>query len=129
MHKYLMAFVVAMALAGLGLAGCHKSTPEQSPGEQMQQGAQQMGQGIKNAATRAGAYASDAAITSHVKARLAANQGLSSFSISVETSNGIVTLTGTVDNQAQRKLAGQLTANTEGVKGVNNEIEVTGKGG
>lgn len=125
MRKYMIILAVALAAGSLGLAGCHKNN-SQSPADQIQQGANQMGQGVKNAATQTGAYMSDAAITSKVKARLAGKQGLSSFDIHVETNNGVVTLTGTVDSQAQRKRAGEVASNTGGVKGVNNELAVNG---
>jgi len=118
--------VVAIAAAGLTFSACHKKQP--GPGQQMEQGAQQMGQGVEHAASNAGQAVSDSAITTKVKSKLAANQGLSSFDIHVETTNGIVTLTGTVDQASARDLAGQVARGTDGVKGVNNNIKV-GQGG
>jgi hyperosmotically inducible protein len=126
MRKYVIVLAVALAVGSLGLAGCHKNNSQNS-GNQIKQGANQMGQGVKNAGTEAGAYMSDAAITSKVKARLAGKQGLSSFDIHVKTDSGVVTLTGTVDSQAQRKRAGEVASDTGGVKGVNNNIEVKAK--
>lgn len=119
--KFAMAAAVVVACAGFGLVGCHR---KQSAGDQIKQGAQQMGQGIKQAGENAGQAAKDTGITAAVKTNLAAKQGLSSFSIHVETDNGIVTLTGTVDTESQRELAGNVAGGTSGVKGVNNEITV-----
>lgn len=125
MGKYAMAAVAVLAFAGFGLAGCNKNDTETTPAEQIKQGAQQIGKGLTSAGAKVADYATDAAITTHVKAKLAANQGLSSFSIHVETEDGIVTLTGTVDLPAQRELAATVAADTAGVRGVNNKIEVT----
>lgn len=130
MGKYSVAFVAALALAGIGLAGCHNKNQNQpSPSQQMKQGAETVGHGFKAAGKKLGQAASDTAITTKVKSKLAANQGLSSFNIHVDTDNGVVTLTGTVDAVSKRDLAGRIAANTEDVKGVNNKIVVQGQGG
>lgn len=135
MRKQLLtAFaIVSLASTGLALSACHKK-PE-SPGQQMKNGAQQMkqgaekmGQSVKHTASNAGQVMSDSAITTKIKSKLAANQGLSSFGIHVETTNGIVTLTGSVDMVSKRDLAGRIASNTDGVKGVDNKIAVS-KGG
>ncbi|MDN5865556.1 MAG: BON domain-containing protein [Gammaproteobacteria bacterium] len=124
MGKHAIVLAAVLAFAGLGLAGCNNNDAGTAPGQQMKEGAQQIGQGLANAGDKVADYASDAAITTHVKARLAANQGLSSFNIHVETVDGVVTLTGTVDLPSQRELAGKVATNTDGVKSVNNRIEV-----
>ncbi|MGH8128573.1 MAG: BON domain-containing protein [Gammaproteobacteria bacterium] len=128
MRKQLLtAFaIVSLAAGGLALSACHKK--QGSPGQQMKQGAQQMGQGMKHATSNAGQAMSDSAITTKIKSKLAANQGLSSFNIHVETNNGMVTLTGTVDMTSKRDLAGRIADSTDGVKGVTNNIKV-GQGG
>jgi len=125
-HKRSLSILLVAGLAGAGLAlaGCHQK--QKTPEQQMQQGAQQMGQGVKNAAGQAGQAVSDSAITTKVKGQLAAKQGLSSFDIHVETTNGVVKLTGTVDSAEQRTMAGNVARGTDGVKGVDNEIKVKG---
>lgn len=135
MRKHLItAFaIVSLASAGLALSACHKK-PENSGqqmkhqmkngAQQVKQGAEKMGQGMKHAASNAGQAMSDTAITTKIKSKLAANQGLSSFDIHVETNNGMVTLTGTVDMVSKRDLAGRIASGTEGVKGVINNIKV-----
>ncbi|MGH8272005.1 MAG: BON domain-containing protein [Gammaproteobacteria bacterium] len=125
MRKYSIALITAAAVVGFGLAGCHKQPPP-SPGQQMKQGAKQVGEGMKAAGNDMKQAAVDTAITTKVKSKLAANQGLSSLGIHVETTDGIVTLTGTVDMASKRDLAGRIAGETDGVKGVNNNIEVKG---
>lgn len=67
---------------------------------------------------------SDAAITSKVKARLAADPEVNPFRIDVDTSRGVVTLSGTVKRKTQRKEAVRLAATTTGVLDVVNDIKV-----
>ncbi|MGH8160714.1 MAG: BON domain-containing protein [Gammaproteobacteria bacterium] len=135
MNKYSIGVVAVLAAAGLGLAGCHKSggpppaNQKPSPSQQMNHGAQQTGAGINGAGRKAGQYGSDTAITTKVKSKLAANQGLSSFNIHVKTNGGVVTLTGTVNAASQRNLADQIAKNTGGVKSVVNNIVVSKNAG
>ncbi|MGH8427857.1 MAG: BON domain-containing protein [Gammaproteobacteria bacterium] len=124
--KYPVAFVAALAAAGVGLSGCHQKS--QSPSQQMQQGANQMAQGAQSAGNQMKQVVSDSAITAKIKAKLAANSGLSSLNIHVETNNGVVTLSGTVGTDAQLNLANQIALDTDGVKGVENQIQVQSGG-
>lgn len=66
----------------------------------------------------------DNVITGKVKAKLAADPQVNPFNISVDTDEGIVTLTGRVKEANQRAEAEKLARDTEGVKGVNNLIKV-----
>lgn len=118
--------MTAIAATGLGLAGCHQKQP--SPGQQMKQGADQMGAGAVKAASQAGQVIADSAITSKIKAQLAADDILSGSDIHVVTKNGIVTLSGTVKNKSLRERAEQIASGTDGVKGVTNDIEVAPQG-
>ena len=61
----------------------------------------------------------DAVITTKIKSSLAADAQVSALAVNVDTSNGIVSLTGVVDNELQRQRAIQLAQETEGVKRVN----------
>jgi osmotically-inducible protein OsmY len=60
----------------------------------------------------------DATITTKVKASFVADPQVSALAISVETTNGVVTLSGVVDNEAERQRAIQLAQGMEGVKRV-----------
>ncbi len=122
----------ASILAGIALASlatitaCSKKPAPESAADHFKRGASEMVQGARQAATDAQHAVADSAITAHVKARLAANQGLSSFDIHVSTSNGIVHLTGKVGSDAAKKLAGQVASKTADVRVVVNELEVKG---
>ena len=71
-----------------------------------------------------GAYVDDTAITTAVKARMVDNKTVDATSISVETLNGTVMLSGFAKNSAERTVAESLAWKTNGVKMVKNEIAV-----
>ena len=76
----------------------------------------------------AGTQMSDAAVTSKVKAKLAADpEVMNLVSIDVDTNEGEVRLSGHVDTEAQKTEVEKLARHTDGVRDVDNEIEV-GKG-
>lgn len=67
---------------------------------------------------------SDSAITAAIKNKLATDAAVGSFMVGVRTSAGKVTLTGTVGNYAAREQAERITIGTDGVKAVENRINV-----
>ena len=69
-------------------------------------------------------YASDSAITTELKARFLAENGLDSMDIRVETTRGLVTLRGQVRKESQSGLAERIAREVKGVRGVNNKISV-----
>lgn len=71
-----------------------------------------------------GAYVDDTAITTAVKARFVDNREVDASSISVETLNGTVMLSGFAKNTTERATAESLARNVGGVKMVRNEIAV-----
>lgn len=64
----------------------------------------------------------DATLAANVKAKLAANAALSS--IAVTAKDGVVTLTGTVNSEADKSSAEQIAKGVDGVKSVTNELTV-----
>ena len=68
--------------------------------------------------------ASDSAITSKIKSKYLVEKNFKSFDVSVETKDGIVVLSGFVDNQATKTRAGQIAAAVKGVKSVSNGLVV-----
>lgn len=71
-----------------------------------------------------GAYIDDATITTQVKSRFVENKDVDAASISVETLNGTVMLSGFAKNNAERVTAGAIARNVNGVKSVKNELVV-----
>lgn len=71
-----------------------------------------------------GAYVDDATITTRIKARFVENPQVDASSISVETLNGTVMLSGFAKNATERTMAGDIARSVSGVKAVKNEIAV-----
>ena len=129
--------VAILMLSAMGLAACNGPKPgpvetagrnvdqaARSAGDAVGNAAEKTGQAISNAAEKTGAALGDGAITSKVKAAFLAESGLQSLQIHVGTSSGVVTLTGTVDSQANSDRAASLAATVDGVKRVDNQLTV-----
>jgi hyperosmotically inducible protein len=72
----------------------------------------------------AGAYVDDSAITASVKTRMLEDPQVAGTSITVETLNGTVMLSGFAKNQTEKSTAGTIARNVDGVRSVKNEITV-----
>lgn len=68
-------------------------------------------------------YAGDTAITSEVKAKLLADDIVPSSKVKVETTDGVVQLSGSVDSQAQSERAESIAKAIDGVKSVKNDLK------
>ena len=68
--------------------------------------------------------ANDAEIQSGVQSKFSQDSGLQGKQLAVQSSNGVVTLSGTVDNQIERDAAARQAAATPGVKEVINNLQV-----
>jgi hyperosmotically inducible protein len=71
-----------------------------------------------------GAYVDDAAITAAVKAKFIDDKVVSAGSISVETLNGTVQLSGFAKTTAEKLQAETIARNSKNVKAVRNDIVV-----
>lgn len=92
----------AMAFALITTAGCAVSRGQES----------------------VGAYVDDAGITTLVKARMAESKLVSASSISVETLNGTVMLSGFAKSLTEKSAAENIARNVNNVKLVKNEIAI-----
>ena len=72
-----------------------------------------------------GCAETDTGITTAVNARLAADDQVSTYDIDVETADGVVTLTGEVDDPRARDRAIELARNTDGVRDVVDRLTVS----
>jgi osmotically-inducible protein OsmY len=85
-----------------GLIGCASTSTQESTGQ----------------------YIDDSVITTKVKAKIAEDDVLKSFSISVQTFKGVVQLSGFVNSQITVDKAGRIASSVEGVKSVKNDLVV-----
>jgi hyperosmotically inducible protein len=66
----------------------------------------------------------DASVTARVKGVLAGHRSTRAATIGVVTLNGEVTLTGIAGNAAEKRLAGKIVSDVDGVKKVRNQMTV-----
>ncbi len=105
-----------LAASGLALASCASTQPG-SAGDTAGSG------------EKAGQYVDDATVTAKVKTAIATDVGIkTAASVNVETSHGVVQLSGfaTSDDQASR--AAQAAKKVAGVRSVRNDIRVKSGG-
>jgi len=67
----------------------------------------------------------DAKVSSEIQDRFSQDSGLGMKQLSVKAESGVVTLSGTVDTDAQREAAGKQAASVAGVKTVINNLQVS----
>ena len=72
----------------------------------------------------AGAYIDDTVITATVKARMLEDKDVAGTSITVETLNGTVMLSGFAKSSLEKATAERIARSVDGVKSVKNEIVV-----
>jgi osmotically-inducible protein OsmY len=111
-------------LVAVGLVACNKPGPAESAGKKIDQVVEDTGKKIDEKSDKMGTALNDSEITTKVKAAIFAEPGLKSLQISVDTVNGVVTLSGSVDTQQNSDKANALAAAVSGVKGVENRMIV-----
>lgn len=111
--KKIILVGIATVLAA-GIAACDKPGPAETTGKKIDETNQ-----------KAGEVVGDAAITAKVKAAILAEPGLHSFQISVNTTDGAVTLSGAVDSQSNVDRAKEVAAAVAGVKKIDNQLTLS----
>ncbi|WP_168194244.1 BON domain-containing protein [Thermodesulfobacterium sp. TA1] len=74
-----------------------------------------------------GTQIDDAKITSQVKLKLIEDKDIKALSIDVDTVNGVVTLTGIVENEYQKAKAVEIAKSVPGVKAIINNLQIKRK--
>lgn len=86
--------------------------------------AQDAGDYAGDKAGKAGDYIDDSVITTRVKAVIFEDDNLNSMNISVETNDGTVKLSGSVESEADIDTAENLASSVEGVEDIENNLQV-----
>lgn len=99
--------IKTMAVAGVlavtvGTAGCNVFRGQSTPGQ----------------------YVDDVAITGKVKNELLQSDNVDGLDVNVDSTNGKVTLTGWASSTTEARRAGTIARNVEGVKSVDNQLQV-----
>ena len=116
-----VTWIAAGLLAAGALSACDRG--EQSRAGEPSAAGEQSGTTQKKM-DQAGAAMDDAAISTKVRAAIVAERDLSVFKIDVDTKQGVVMLTGTVDSEAQRTRAEDVARSVQGVQSVDNQLTV-----
>jgi hyperosmotically inducible protein len=109
MKKFVGLSIFVMCLALTAFTGCSDNYSKAEPKDQQA--------GTEN-------KRSDTAITTELKAKITDDELLDNTDVSVDTNNGIVTLTGSVHTAAQEHRANELAKNTQGVVSVNSNLRI-----
>ncbi|MBW8371753.1 MAG: BON domain-containing protein [Thiobacillus sp.] len=125
------AITLASSLALLA-TGCDRTPDEPTTaGEKMdnavtdsRNAASDMGDTLERKADQAGQAIDDAAITTSVKGKYLVDDTLKGLEISVDTVQGVVKLTGSVQSDSAKELATQIAQTVDGVVSVDNQLTV-----
>jgi osmotically-inducible protein OsmY len=80
--------------------------------------------GCANTGEKSGAYVDDSWITTKVRSEMTASKEVSARNISVNTTKGVVRLTGTAATPYESYKAAEIAHSVAGVKGGENDIRV-----
>ncbi len=131
MKKLLITFLFGVLVGGGGvwywLEGRRPDSMEHLK-EDLNQVASKAGLVVREKTRQAGEVLSDAAAnartTGAIKTKLIGEPGLSALSINVDTTDGLVTLTGTVTSQEQVDKAVKIALDTDGVHKVISTLQI-----
>jgi osmotically-inducible protein OsmY len=127
-----IAAITLVSSLTLFATGCDRAAEEnRTAGETIDQAttdarneAKQMGDTLENKADQAGQAIDDATITAAIKGKYLLDDTLKGLQISVDTDQGVVVLTGSVQSDAAKALATQLAQGVEGVVRVDNQLTI-----
>lgn len=117
----MLAMIAGIALVGAGCSDRNATTTSATPQNRTASTTTLPADG---ATSRAAVAIDDTVITTSVKTAVLAEPGLSALKIDVDTKNGVVTLTGTVDSAELKTRATQIAQNTNGVRSVIDNLAV-----
>jgi osmotically-inducible protein OsmY len=121
-----LSFVVALSF-GCATARKTGSTTKDATvaaGKEVGDKTEDAAQATAEAGKKVAGKADDATTTSAIKMKFAADKTVDAFDINVDTKNGNVTLTGTVNTKAEADKAIALAKSVEGVKSVTPRLTI-----
>jgi hyperosmotically inducible protein len=135
LFKLLLLLVIVAAVAafflGYRLGGDGVETPvsarEEAPGidtAKARQTGAAIGEKVATGAAAAEQALSDGALTAKIKSKMALDDSVKALSIDIDTKGTVVTLSGSVNSEAERAKAVQLARETSGVTTVNDRLVV-----
>lgn len=122
--KLFFRLFLVLTLAIFVVAGCATT---KNTGTAIKEGTTAAGKEVGKQAEDVGDTVEDASITSAIKMKFANDEMVSASAINVDTVNGHVTLTGTVDSQTALDHAVELARSVNAVKSVHPNLTITPK--
>lgn len=116
-----LVIALAGAFAGTAAAQSDRSDRDMSSGSDMKSD-------MKSGSSSVGQFVDDATVTTRVKTRFARDDQVSAMNINVDTSNGVVQLSGYAGSEAEKSRAAEIAGQVPDVKSVQNNIIIRGKG-
>ncbi|HEY5616847.1 MAG TPA: BON domain-containing protein [Vicinamibacterales bacterium] len=92
--------------------------------DRARQAGAKVGEAVAEGANEVQRAASDAGLTAKIKSKMTLDDRIDAAAIDVDTSNGVVTLSGSVDAPQQRERAVQLARETDGVTSVIDQLTI-----
>lgn len=141
----MLALGLGAIVSAIGLAACTPQEDGQTAGQKLDRAiasadrktdeatndvraaGRDVGRATAEGLDKAGDAVRDAAITTEINAKLAMDQRLSAIRIDVDTVGGRVVLRGTAPDPQARDHATAIAMAVEGVRGVDNQLVVSGK--
>jgi hyperosmotically inducible periplasmic protein len=127
--SYRVSFIVFLMAFVLGMAGCQQEGTAEKAGQKVDQTAEKAGKKIEEAkeavvekTAKVEEYMDDSAITAKIKAEILGDPLLKVSQINVTTTNGVVSLSGTVDSQQSIDRALEIARSVKDVKSVENGL-------
>lgn len=128
--------VFAAMMIVSGLAACDKPGPAESAGKKIDQASESVTASVSNTADKAGDAMSkqtkntgqmfkDTDITASIKLALMNEPDMQSTKITVATTKGVVTLSGSVSSTANKDKVIKLAESVDGVKSVQSKLKIS----
>ena len=127
-HKRMTLLAAIVAGTALMSAGCSDRTPSETAGQKLDRSADKVAAATERATKETAVVVDDAAITTKVKTAVLAEPGLKTLQINVDTKDGVVTLSGTVDTPVLKERAMQIAQQTNGVRSVVDNLAIKSTG-
>jgi hyperosmotically inducible protein len=86
----------------------------------------EIAEGARVAGSRMADAVEDGALTAKIKSKMALDDYVKARDIDVDSSDGLITLTGTLHSEAERERALRLTLETDGVQTIIDALQVSG---
>lgn len=115
----------------LGLTACEQDGTAEKAGQKIDRAAENMGEKMDEArdsldrrVERTGNYLGEATITGKIRAEILRDSSIKVFQLNIDTTNGMVKLSGAVDSQQSIDRIKDIARGVEGVKSVDSNLTV-----